>query len=83
MPAILLTLARLAGFTFAGYVLNDAVEIYQQKEANKGEKIQEAITQRLKGFTERTTIIRTVLVAVGLMIIAMIFMGKAKRNKLL
>jgi len=83
MPALLIRLLYYAGATAFGYVANDAVEIYQGEQANKAQKLQEAVKARLKGFTERSTVIRMVIVAVALMVVGLIFMSKAQRRKLI
>jgi len=83
MPALLLRLLYIASATAFGYVANDAVEIYQSQEANKAQKLQEAVKGRLKGFTERSTIIRMLLVAVLVLGFTFIFMKRAERRKLI
>ena len=66
-----------------GYVANDAVEIYQSTEQNKAQKLQDAVMTRLKGFTERSTIIRMLLVAVLVLGFTFLFMKRAERKKLI
>jgi len=83
MPALLIRLGYYLGATLFGYVANDAVEIYQTKEANKAQRLQEAVKQRLQGFTERSTIIRMVVVAGAVMALGLIFMSRAQRKKLI
>jgi len=83
MPVFLLRLLYIASATAFGYIANDAAEIIQSQQANKAQALQDAVKARLKGFTERSTIIRMVIVAILIFGFTLLFMKRAERKKLI